>query len=355
MTPFVYNALPSRVVFGQGTLARIADEVRLLGCARALVLTTPQQSAAGEDLAAQLGDVSAGIFSGAVMHTPVDVTERAMAALREYDADCLLAIGGGSTIGLGKAIALRTDLPQIVVPTTYAGSEATPILGQTEDGVKTTQRDGRILPEVIVYDVDLTLTLPASLTVTSGLNAIAHAVEGLYSREANPLISMLAEDGIRAIVSALPRIRENASDVDARSDALYGAWACGVTLGVVGMALHHKLCHTLGGTFDLPHAETHSVILPHAMAYNAGATGAAMDRVARAIGCDDAPSGMWALAESLGAPMTLAELGMPRAGIERAIELVLANPYWNPEPLDAARLRGLLEAAYEGRSPRSHA
>lgn len=351
MQPFTYTALPSRVIFGTGTRARVPDEVRALGCSRALVLTTPQQEDVGAGLAAELGDLAVGTFAGATMHTPVDVTERAMEVVRERDADCLIAIGGGSTIGLGKAIALRTDLPQIVIPTTYAGSEATPILGQTENGIKTTQRGAAILPEVIVYDVDLTMTLPAALTVTSGLNAIAHAVEGLYSQEANPLISLLAEDGIRAIVSALPRIAASPDDADARSDALYGAWACGTTLGVVGMALHHKLCHTLGGTFDLPHAETHSVVLPHAMAYNARAAAPAMQRVARAIRAEDAPRGMWTLAQGLGAPMSLGELGMPRDGIDRAVELVLASPYWNPEPLEEGRLRHLLQAAYDGTPP----
>ena len=352
MQPFVYNSLPGKVVFGRGTLAQVGEEVRALGCSRALVLTTPRQEGVGQALAAQLGDLAAGIFSGAAMHTPVEVTERAMAAVSETGADCVVAIGGGSTTGLGKAIALRTDLPQVVIPTTYAGSEATPILGQTENGVKTTQRGAKILPEVILYDVDLTLTLPPALTVTSALNAIAHSVEGLYSPDANPLISLLAEDGIRALVSALPRIVAQPSNVEARSDALYGAWACGVTLGVVGMALHHKICHTLGGTFDLPHAETHSVILPHAMAYNARAAADAMAKVARAIGKDDAPRGMWDLSKQLGAPMTLAELGMPRDGIARAVELALANPYWNPEPLEAGRLTTLLEGAWEGRPPR---
>ena len=200
------------------------------------------------------------------MHTPTDVTERGLARARELDADCLVALGGGSTTGLGKAIALRTDLPQVAVPTTYAGSEATPILGETVGGRKTTLRSPKVLPEVIVYDVDLTLTLPASLSATSGINAIAHAVEALYAKEANPVVSMLATAGIAALARALPRIAADLRDLDARSDALYGAWACGTCLGSVGMALHHKLCHVLGGTFDLPHAETHAVVLPHAVA-----------------------------------------------------------------------------------------
>jgi alcohol dehydrogenase class IV len=351
MQPFEYNALPSRVIFGRGTVARIKDEVEALGASRALVLTTPQQGEAGRKLLNQLQERGAGLFSGAAMHTPVAVTEEAMQVAVRLGADSLVAIGGGSTIGLGKAIALRTGLQQLAIPTTYAGSEATPILGQTENGVKTTCRGLEILPEVIVYDVELTMSLPVELTITSGLNALAHAVEGLYSRDANPIISLVAEDGIRALARALPAIRANPWNEDARSDALYGAWACGVTLGVVGMALHHKLCHTLGGTFDLPHSETHSVILPHAMAYNARAAPRAMGRVARVMDVANAPLGMWYLAKSLGAPMSLAELGMPRDGIDRAVELVLANPYWNPEPLEPGRLRALLEAAYEGRPP----
>jgi maleylacetate reductase len=351
MQPIVYSALPGRVVFGRGTLAKVADEVRALGCARAFVLSTPQQADVGQTLARQLGERSVATFAGAAMHSPVEVTAEALDAVSSARADCLVAIGGGSTTGLGKAIALRTDLPQVVIPTTYAGSEATPILGQTENGVKTTQKGPKILPETIVYDVDLTLTLPVGLTVTSGLNAIAHAVEGLYSPDANPLISLLAEDGIRTLASALPRIVAESHNVEARSDALYGAWACGVTLGVVGMALHHKLCHTLGGTFDLPHAETHAVILAHAMAYNQRAAAGAMGRVAAVLGVDDAPRGMWDLAKGLGAPMSLAELGMPREGITRAVELALANPYWNPAALDARRLQILLENAYDGRPP----
>lgn len=354
MQPFNYIALPAKVNFGSGTLSSVADEVRALGCRRALLLSTPEQRDSIEVFRRQLGELVAGVFAEATMHTPVEVTERAMAMQAEVRADCTVALGGGSTIGLGKAIALRTDLPQVVIPTTYAGSEATPIIGQTENGVKTTQRSLRVLPEVIVYDVDLTLTLPVRLSVTSGFNAIAHAVEGLYARDANPVISMLAEDGVRALIKALPAICADPRDRDARSDALYGAWACGTTLGAVGMALHHKLCHTLGGTFDLPHADTHTVVLPHAIAYNAAAAPEAMARLARATGTQDVAGGIWRLAKSLGAPTSLAELGMPRAGIERALELALANPYWNPAPLEPARLRRLLEDAYDGSPPQVH-
>jgi alcohol dehydrogenase class IV len=274
-----------------------------------------------------------------------------MQAVRDSRADCTVALGGGSTTGLGKAIALRTDLPQIVIPTTYAGSEATPILGETRDGLKTTQKSPKILPEVIVYDVDLTLTLPPGLSATSGMNAIAHAGEGLYTQDANPIVSLLAEEGIRALDAALPKIVRDPGDREARSDALYGAWLCGVVLGSVGMALHHKLCHTLGGTFDLPHAETHTVVLPHAAAYNAPAAPGAMARAARALGVTDAPQGLYDLAKGLGAPLALKDIGMPEAGLDRAADLAVANPYWNPRPIERAAIRALLDDAFHGRRP----
>jgi maleylacetate reductase len=351
MQSFVYSSAPSRVVFGSGTLSRVADEVKMLGCRRALVLSTPQQANAAHDLSQRLGYLAVGVFSGAAMHTPVEVTDQAMKTVRETAADCTVALGGGSTTGLGKAIALRTDLPQIVIPTTYAGSEATPILGETRDGLKTTQRSARILPEVIVYDVDLTLALPSGLSATSGMNAIAHAVEGLYTQDANPIVALMAEEGIRALRTALPRIASDPLDREARSDALYGAWLCGVVLGSVGMALHHKICHTLGGTFDLPHAETHTVLLPHAVAYNAAAAPEAMRRVARALGTEDAPAGLYMLAKDLGAPVALKDIGMPESGLDRAADLAVANPYWNPRPIERAAIRALLDDAFHGRRP----
>ena len=351
MHSFIYNALPARIVFGQGTINQVADEVSRLNCRRALILSTPQQQRDAERLASHLGGFAAGVFAGAVMHTPVDVTEQAMSLLRELDSDCTIALGGGSTIGLGKAIALRTDLPQIVIPTTYAGSEATPILGETKGGRKTTQRSLKVLPEVIIYDVDLTLTLPPGLTATSGMNAMAHAVEALYAENANPVISLLAEQAIAMLASALPRIVRNPRDRDARSDALYGAWACGTCLGAVGMALHHKLCHVLGGSFGLPHAETHTVVLPHAAAFNASAAPEAMARVARALGVREAAQGLFELAGKLGAPRSLREIGMSDGGLDHAADLAVASPYWNPRPIERAAIRGLLQDAYDGRPP----
>ncbi len=232
---FTYEALPIRVRFGRGTVAEVGAEVARLGAQRALVLTTPQQAGEGERIGGLIGEACAGVFPGATMHTPVEVTEQALAALKAADADCVVALGGGSTTGLGKALALRTGVPQLVIPTTYAGSEMTPILGETQEGRKTTIRSLDVLPEAVIYDVDLTLTLPPGLSATSGVNAIAHAVEALYARDRNPVISLMAEDGIRTLSSALPILIHEPANIEARTMALYGAWLCGCCLGAVGM------------------------------------------------------------------------------------------------------------------------
>jgi maleylacetate reductase len=292
-----------------------------------------------------------GVFADATMHTPIEVSERAVALARDLRADCTVALGGGSTTGLGKAIALRTDLPQIAVPTTYAGSEATPILGETIDGRKTTQRTMKVLPEVIVYDVDLTLSLPPALAAVSGMNAIAHAIEALYAQDANPVISVLAEQGIASLAQALPQIVGDPSHREARAEALYGAWTCGTCLGAVGMALHHKLCHVLGGSFNLPHAETHAVVLPHAVAFNAPAAPEAIARAAGALAATNAARALFDLARRLGAPLSLRELGMKSADLDIAAELACASPYWNPRPFTRDDIRGLLQAAFDGSRP----
>jgi maleylacetate reductase len=352
MDAFVYNALQGRVVFGQGTLATIADEVQQLGCRRAFVLSDAHHAAGAAAKVLQLlGEHAVGLSTDAAMHTPVEVTEHVLQKMSAAAPDCLVSLGGGSTTGLSKALAFRTGLPQIVVPTTYAGSEATPILGQTEQGRKTTLRSPKVLPRTIVYDVDLTLGMPARLSVVSGLNAMAHAVEALYAQDANPVTSMLAEQGIAALARALPLIVADTRDVEARSDALFGAWACGNCLGTVGMALHHKLCHTLGGSFDLPHAETHTVILPHAVAFNQSAAPKAMERVARALGAEKAGSGLFDLAVYLGAPTSLKAIGMSESDLDKAADVAASAPYWNPRPVDRKAIRALLDDAYHGRRP----
>jgi alcohol dehydrogenase class IV len=353
MQDFVYQSAPIRVVFGTGTRRQLPDELTRLGVSRALVLATPRQNALVAGIREMIGERFAGIFTGAVMHTPVEVTDRAMETVHDVQADCIVSLGGGSTTGLGKAIALRTDLPQIVLPTSYAGSEMTPVVGQTSGGIKTTQSSPKILPEIVIYDVDLTMTMPPALSATSGINAIAHAVEALYARDRNPVISLMAQEAIRTLAQALPRICAQPEDRAARTDALYGAWLSGICLGAVGMALHHKLCHTLGGLFNLPHAETHAVILPHALAYNAPAVPDAMTRIATALGVPDAALGLHDLTRKLAVPASLREIGMPESGIDQAADLVVKNPYWNPRRIEQETIRELIARAWRGDAPQT--
>ncbi len=351
MKSFVYTGYASRVVFGEGSIAQLPAEVERLGATRALVLSTPEQAASVRQVAASLGERAAGVYDKAAMHVPLEIAEDARRVARELGADCCVTVGGGSTTGLGKAIALTSSLPILAVPTTYAGSEMTPIYGLTEGGMKKTGRDARVLPKTVIYDPALTLTLPAALSAASGMNAVAHCVEALYAHDGNPIVSLMAEEGIRALAAALPVIVNDLFDMEARSEALYGAWLAGVSLGSAGIALHHKLCHTLGGSFNLPHAETHAIVLPHAARYNRDAAPAAMARVARALGVQDAPTGLYDLETKLGMKMRLSQIGMKEADLERAARIATEAPYPNPRPVDYAGLLALLRDAYEGRRP----
>ena len=345
------NISGQRVLFGAGIRHELTSEIERLGCSHALLLSTPQQSDSVLDLATSINGHVAGVYSRATMHTPVDVTEDALIHARDVSADCVIAVGGGSTTGLGKAIALRTDLPQIVVPTTYAGSEATPILGETENGVKTTLTDAKVLPEVILYDPELVTSLPAAMTVTSGLNAMAHAAEALYARDRNDETTDLALEGLRSFVEALPSVLANAADIEAREATQRGAYACGAVLGLVGMALHHKLCHTLGGSFDLPHADTHSIILPHAVHYNAEAVPELLAPISGLLGGASPGQALWDFAQSLNAPMSLKALGVTEEDLDRATALALSKPYWNPREITEEGIRRLLQEAWAGERP----
>ena len=351
--PFVYDALPGRVRFGEGALDGLTDEIAHLGLARVLVLSTAGKAALAKRVASLIGDSCVGTFSGAVMHTPVEVTETAVAEAERLRVDGLVAVGGGSTIGLGKAIALRTDLPQIAIPTTYAGSEMTPVIGQTRDGAKATETTMKVLPEVVIYDARLTLDLPVGISGTSGINAIAHAVEALYARNRNPLIDLIAVEGTRSLAEALPLIAADPGNLEARTEAQYGAWLCGICLANAGMALHHKLCHTLGGSYGLPHAETHTVILPHALAYNAPAAEGAVEALRGALNTVDPALALQELARKMGAPLSLRELGFAKSDIDGASDRVLAKPYWNPRPVEREPLRRTLLRAWEGHAPAS--
>ena len=343
----------SRVQFGFGTSHRLPAEVDRMGAERALVLSTPGRRAEADELAALLGKKAVGVCANAIMHSPVPVTDGVEQVARQSGADVLISLGGGSAIGLGKCVSLRTGLKHLTLPTTYSGSELTPIAGQTQAGVKVTCRDDRLRPSLIIYDPSLSFGVPATAAVASGMNAVAHAVEALYMSP-DPIIGDVASLAIKHLLQSLPVIRSKPTDRAARSRALYGAWLAGFCLADTPMALHHKLCHTLGGAYDLPHAEMHAALLPHSLAFNAPAIPRAYVRLRHLFRefADDPCDAIICLNKALALPTSLAALGLPEEGIRKVARLAGQHAYANPRPLQTQAVNGLLRRAWAGAHPK---
>ena len=350
MLEFSYDALPGRIVFGRGAARqRLAGEVDRLGSSRLLLIATASEEAKARELLTPVADRIVATFAGVRPHVPVAVAEAARAMAAEVGADALLSVGGGSTTGTAKAVALTTGLPIVAVPTTYAGSEVTPVWGLTEGERKRTGTDPVVLPRAVVYDPELTVSLPAGLSAASGLNAMAHCVEAFWAPRRNPISSLAAEEGLRALATGLPAVVIDGADLDARSDLLYGAYLAGSAFAVAGSGLHHKICHVLGGAYDLPHAETHAIVLPHVLAFNApGATSAAA-RIGRALDTADPVTGLQSLSKRVGIPTGLRDIGLRNDQLDEAVALIEpAVPADNPVPVTMVALRSLLEAAWSG-------
>ncbi|MUL42335.1 maleylacetate reductase [Streptomonospora sp. PA3] len=341
----VHETLPCRVLVGLGARREIPGEVERLGARRVLLIETPSAKPAADELAAALGSRLAARFDRPVVHTPVEVTARAMEVVDDAGADCVAAIGGGSAIGLAKALSARTGLPQIAVPTTYAGSEVTPTLGETDNGVKTTRRDPLLAPGTVVYDAELTLTMPPGLTLTSALNALAHAVEALWARDATAATDGLATESIDGILTTLPAVLEDPAAVAPRERLQAAAWLSGMCLAQTTMGLHHQLAHALGGAYDLPHAELHALLLPHVMAFNLPSAPPAAARLTRIAGGDPVEA-VSRLSRSHTGATTLGALGVPRDGLRAIAERVAAKPYPNPRQPDADAVTRLLDGAW---------
>jgi alcohol dehydrogenase class IV len=325
----------------------IPTEVRRLGVRRVLLVATPSAHQAADELVAGLGTSLAARFDGPAVHTPVTVTMQAMQVVKGAEVDAVVALGGGSAIGLGKAISIRTGIPQVAVPTTYAGSEVTPSLGETEGGVKTTRRDPALAPGTVVYDPELTVSMPAGLTLTSAVNALAHAVEALWAADATAVSDAVATAAAEALLTALPTVLSDLSSVEARARLQEAAWLAGLSLAQARMGLHHQLAHVLGGEYDLPHAPLHTLLLPHVMAYNLPAAPKASARLTRIAGGDPVAA-VARLAAAYDGPTTLAAMGVPREGLVGVAQRVVANPYANPRPVDVDSVTRLLEQAWTG-------
>lgn len=348
---FAYETHDVRVVFGPGALAALPDVLQRIGARRVLVVTTPGRSAERSTLTHALGNACAGVFDRAVVHVPGAVVKAALDASARADADAVLALGGGSAIGVAKAMALESTRPVIAVPTTYSGSEMTAVWGITDAGAKRTGRDRRAAPRAVLYEPALTLSLPPDVSAASGMNAIAHCVEALYAMDGHPVASLLAEAGLRTLARSLPDVVRNPTDLAARGDALLGSHLAGRALDLTSMGLHHRMCHVLGGSFGLPHALTHAVLLPYVVAYNAPAATEALRVVTDALGSPDAWTGLFALTRGLGITHTLADLGLGEADLDRAAELTAQGAYPNPRAVTREGVRAVLAAAYAGVPP----
>jgi maleylacetate reductase len=349
---FVHDSLPQRICFGSGAAAaHLGNEIENLRASRVMVIAGKGEKGLAE---AVTKDLPVALrYDEVVMHVPVEVAERARQAAAAAGADALVSVGGGSATGLAKAIALTAGLPILAVPTTYAGSEATAVWGLTEGARKTTGTDSRVLPKVIVYDATLTLTLPVPMSVASGLNALAHCVDAMWGPKADPINAAFAAEGIRALRAGLPQVAADPSGLDGREHALYAAYLSAVAFASAGSGLHHKICHVLGGTYNLPHAQTHAVVLPYVLALNGPAAPEAEHRIAAAFGTSRAIDGLQDLRRELGAPHALRDYGFAEDAIPEAADAILpAVPPGNPRPVTAGDLRRLLRAAWSGTDPR---
>jgi maleylacetate reductase len=349
---FIWCALPSRVVFAPGAVSRLSDEVRRLERSRVLLVGGGASTKAAFERAHDaLGDLVAGAVGGSSQHVPNDVADAAAAAARDVGADVVVSVGGGSPTGLGKVLAFTCDLPLIAVPTTYSGSEMTAVWGRTTNGRKHTAYDIRVLPRTVIYDPELCVGMPPRLAAASGMNAMAHCVEALWVPGANPITTTLAVDGGQRLVDGLPRVVADPDDVDAHGNNLIGACLAGVALSQVGMAVHHRTAHVLGGGWKLPHAETHAALLPQTTRMVAPGAPRAMTDAARMLGSDDPPDALFTLLQRLNLPTALSTLGMPQDGLDEAAHRVWEATHDDPLVPDEAALRQMLDNAYFGRRP----
>lgn len=351
MASFTYNALPGRVVFGAGAFDRVPDEVERLGAQRILLIADRSGRTWVDQLVARLGERIVGTIAEVRPHVPIEDAKAARRLAREQRADAVITVGGGSATGLGKAVALEHPIPILAIPTTYAGSEMTPIWGLTSGARKETGRDPAVQPRTVVYDPRLTLSLPAEISGPSGMNALAHCVEALYAEGANPITSLMAEQGIRVLARGLPRVVADPADLDGRTEVLAGAYLAGAAFAVAGSGIHHKICHVLGGAYDLPHAEMHTVVLPHALAHVAPSQPEAIGRMAAALGEHDVPGAVFDLARAIGAPAGLAEIGMPADRLDEAAGLIAEASVGSAMEIREPDARALLDQAFAGRRP----
>ena len=287
----------------------------------------------------------------------METVDAARVLAEDKTVDIVVAMGGGSAMGVGKGVVAGESRSLIAIPTTYAGSEMTPVFGTTDRAQrrKSVRRDDAVLPKLVIYDPEVTIELPPELTASTGMNALAHCVEACYARDVNPLVPPVALDGIRRIVRSLPLCVTNGHDLDAREDLLTGAYLAGFSIANAAMALHHGLCHVLGGHTGVAHGVLNAIMLPHVMRYNADAVPDAMEAIARNFpppfagdGRAGAAGATAAFVASLPVPTRLRDAGVPETELDSVAAEAATNRtvQANPKPVSEASVRALLGAAW---------
>lgn len=348
---FDFKPVPSKIIFGENSALTLCEEADELGVKRIMIACTEAMVARIPTVLEKLGDKCVGIFDGAEPHCPEPVAMAALKKFQELNADVIVAIGGGSTIGIGKAITLRTGAPLIVVATTPCGSESTPIHGMLIGNHKKTGRDPKVIARTSIYDPVLTTSMSAHHTGTIGMNSLAHCVEALYAKVRSPISDLMATEGIEALTTGIPASIKTPSDLEARSQVLYGGMLSGHCVTLAGIAIHHKLCHVLGGHHGIPHGESNSVVLPYAVAYNESAAPDAMQKIMTAMNTESASGGIFDFATTIGVPKSLKELGMDEKDLDIAAKETVERTTYNPKPVDVKSVRKMLQQAYEGVRP----
>ena len=349
----VYNATPPRILFGSGSVSQIDAEVQRLGAHRALIISTPGRSRLADSIAPMLGKNFAGVLSEAISQVPIELAIRGRKQVAELGADCLIAVGGGASIGLAKGVALELGIPVIAIPTTYSGSEMTGFCGITIHGIKRMHTSLNMLARTVIYDPELTLELPCEVSAASAMNALAHCIDAAVVNTCSPIIAQAAYEGARVIMNSIGRVAKYPADIEARTEALYGAYLSGAAL-TGGFALQHGLAHVLGGSFNVSHGLSHALVLPHVTAFHAQHFPHMMEPVAHAMGVPVSQLGIavFELLVQTGLPTGLSQVGFIRADLDRAADITIETDNGQtPIRLTRAMVRNLLEATYLGVRP----
>jgi maleylacetate reductase len=348
-SPFAMELRDHRIVFGASVADVLAAELEALNFKRFLLVSSPELALQFDKLAGDTATRKQGAqFTGVAPHVPESTVSQAVAAARECGADGLVAFGGGTALDTAKGVAHVLGLPILAIPTNFSGSEVTWVFGLTVDGAKHPTYDRNVLPRTVIYDPALLLTLPDEVVITSGMNAVAHAVEALYSPQTNPLTHALAETAIRKMIGGLQAFFSGDEPRErAAAECLAGAWLSGEALSQVGMGIHHRVCHLLGGTYALAHSHAHTVMLPYSIALNYAHV-PALPALSDLFPDRPFALGLAEFSIRHGAPRTLEAIGFSADDIAGAASLALRTPIANPRPIEVGDIESMIRHAYAG-------